>query len=135
MKFNVPQFVGLEDKIAFQLTAKQLGWFGAGGVILFIIWNIVSLGVFIIWAIIVTLAVLALAFFRPYGISLISFLKVGFIFLIKPKVYIWHKEYKKNKFQKIKNIKTQKKIAKKEVTKRRPKNLNKIIDILDSQRF
>lgn len=135
MRFNVPQFVGLEDKIAFQLTAKQLGWFGAGGVVLFLIWNFVSQGVFIVWAIIIALIVLALAFYRPQGISLISFVRFGFTFLIKPKIYIWNKEYKAEKVRGIKRLGVRKKPTKETVIKRKPKNLDKIVDVLDSQRF
>lgn len=135
MRFNVPQFVGLEDKIAFQLTAKQLGWFGAGGVTLFIIWNVVSQGIFIIWAIVVALVVLAFAFYRPQGISLISFLKFGFFFLVRPKIYVWSKEYKKEKTRKIEKLISGEKDVKKKTIKRKPKNLDKIVETLDSQRF
>lgn len=135
MRFNVPQFVGLEDKIAFQLTAKQLGWFGSGGIALFLIWNFVSQGVFIIWAIIISLVVLLFAFYRPQGISLISFVKFGFSFLIKPKIYIWNKEYKKGKTNKIQNLISKDKKNQGVIIKRKPKNLDKIVETLDSQRF
>jgi hypothetical protein len=92
MNFDVPQYIEVEDKIAFHLTAKQLGWFASGGVVIFILWNFVAEGYFIFWSIIVVLFVLAFAFFRPYGLSLASFFGHGFMYFFKPKQFIWRRQ-------------------------------------------
>ncbi len=131
MKFRVPQYIEIEDKIAFLLTAKQLGWFALGGVILFIIWNFVTQGFFIFWAIIIGLASCAFAFYKPCGITLASFIKNSFLYMIGPKKYVW-----KVNPSIMDSVKKKQKPGKKEEKekdiKKRPKNLNEIVEILDS---
>ncbi len=97
MNFNVPQYIDIEDRIAFRLTAKQLGWFGLGGFVLFIVWNVVTKGWFIFWAVIVALICSAFAFYRPNGASLFTFLMQGVGFLFKPKLMVWRKQKEKEK--------------------------------------
>lgn len=95
MKFNVPQFIDIEDKIAFQLTAKQLGWFMLGGALAFFAWSVFDKGSFIFWAIVIAVFCAGFAFYRPAGLSLTSFIKHAFVHLIKPKIYVWKVEYQK----------------------------------------
>ncbi len=91
MNFQVPQYVDLEDKLAFRLTLKQLGWFALGGVILFALWTIFEKWVFWVMFPIVIAAASALAFYRPAGLSLITFLVDGFKHLVRPKKLTWTK--------------------------------------------
>jgi len=91
MNFNVPQFIDIEDKSAFQLTAKQLGWFALGGVILFFIWKFFEQEVFFIWLVLIPLVCSAFAFYRPHGVSLITFIFNGIKFLFFPKRMVWKK--------------------------------------------
>lgn len=134
MKFNVPQFIDIEDKIAFQLTAKQLGWFALGGVLAFFAWTIFSQGSFIVWAIIIAILSLGFAFYRPAGISLVSFLKYGFLHLVRPKIYVWRIEYNKRE-----NGGEPRKTGKKSIITGRKKkkedieDLDEIIDFMDSR--
>ena len=93
MLFNVPQFINIEDKIVGPFTAKQLGWLVAGGLILMILWNILTQEAFTIAAIIIVAVVGALAFFRPYGQSFSQFLFFSFSFLFHPKIYVWQRNY------------------------------------------
>jgi len=93
MLFNVPQFINIEDKIVGPFTAKQLGWLVAGGLILMILWNILTQEAFIMAAIIIVAVVGALAFFRPYGQSFSQFLFFSVFFLFRPKIYVWQRNY------------------------------------------
>lgn len=131
MKFNVPQYIDIEDKIAFMLTAKQLAFFAVGGVLLFIIWNFVTQGVFIFWAIIIGLICCVFAFYKPYGTSLIIFLKNAFFHLIKPKIYVWRVDFSMSNTASLGNNvkKKEKKLIKKKV---KPENMKQIIELLDS---
>ena len=96
MNFNVPQFIDVEDKIAFQLTAKQLGWFAIGGVILFIIWQFTNGGaIFIVWAIVVGISCTLFAFLHPAGMTLFGFIMGGVRYLFKPKVMVWRRKINK----------------------------------------
>ncbi|MEA2006768.1 MAG: PrgI family protein [Patescibacteria group bacterium] len=103
MRFNVPQFISIEDKIAFQLTAKQLGWFALGGVILFFIWQVAIPAIFFVWVFIIGALALAFAFVKPYGIPFLSFLVSNAKYLIRPKVLVWERKVKEQKDQKAKH--------------------------------
>ena len=91
MNFEVPQYVDLEDKLAFRLTLKQLGWFALGGFILFILWTVFEKWVFWTMFPVVVAVSSAFAFYRPAGLSLITFLIDGFKHLVRPKKLTWTK--------------------------------------------
>lgn len=107
MIYGVPQYIDVEDKIAGPLTAKQLGWLVLLGIILLILWNSVEFGVFILIAIPVGLLFLALAFYRPNGMPLISFFTSGITYVFNPKVFVW-KRSAKSSFPK-KDVQTEQK--------------------------
>ena len=92
MKFQVPQYVDLEDKLAFRLTLRQLGWFALGGFLLFMAW--VSFSKVVFWFAFPLIAALAtaFAFYRPGGLPLFTFLWYGFLYFIKPKRLFWDKK-------------------------------------------
>jgi hypothetical protein len=92
MHFTVPQFIEVEDKIAFQLTVKQLGWFALGGVLLYFIWQLVVPAAFYMWVVVIGLLVTAFAFYKPYGISFSLFLLNASKYLVKPKVLVWDRK-------------------------------------------
>ena len=79
MRFNVPQFIDIEDKIIGPLTLKQFLFVAAGGGILFILWFYLKLSAFVIVAIPIVAFFLALAFFkvngRPFFYFLINLIK------------------------------------------------------------
>ena len=89
MLFNVPQFINIEDKIVGPLTAKQLGWLAVGGVILFVLFNLLDKSAFIIAAVIVGFLFGALAFYRPYNQPLINFIGSSISFIFRPRLYVW----------------------------------------------
>ena len=93
---EVPQFIDIEDKIAFQLTAKQLGWIALGCFFIFIAWVMLEKAFFIVTTVIVIIFILALIFIKPYGQTLPVFLKNVFMFTFKPKIYIWRRGYQNN---------------------------------------
>lgn len=92
MMFSVPQFIDVEDKIAGPLTWRQLLWMIGLLVTLLMIYTFVGGGViFVIIALPLVLAFSALAFYRPQGQSLLSFVGHGFFFLFRPKVAVWER--------------------------------------------
>jgi hypothetical protein len=92
---EVPQFINIEDKIAFQLTAKQLGWIGVGCFFGFLAWVFLEEFYFVISTIIIGALVLVILFIRPYGQTIPEFIGNAITFMFKPKVYIWKKGYQK----------------------------------------
>ena len=89
MLINVPQYIDVEDKIVGPLTGKQLGWILGLGVILMILWNMVPAPVFFILGIPLTILFVALAFYKPYGQPLGSFVIFGILYFFRPKIYLW----------------------------------------------
>lgn len=89
MLINVPQYIDVEDKIVGPLTAKQLGWVIALGVILLIMWNMVPVPVFFIIGLPLTIFFVAMAFYKPYGQPAGNFLIFGIMYFFRPKVYVW----------------------------------------------
>src|SRR6266568_1683305 len=89
MLINVPQYIDVEDKVAGPLTMKQLGWLIALGIILLILWNMVPFPGSIVIGFPIAIIFIALAFFKPYGQPMGSFVMYGFMYFFKPKVYVW----------------------------------------------
>lgn len=127
---EVPQFINIEDKIAFQLTAKQLGWVALGAFFGFMAWVFLEQTYFFIAVIIIGVLVIAVIFFRPYGQTLPTFIKNVFFFAFKPRVYVWRKGFQPNPAKKS----NKKSIIKKEKSKKKkinPAELKKSIKSLD----
>ena len=129
MLISVPQHIDVEDKIVGPLTAKQLGWVAALGVILLIMWNMTSKPVFFIFGFPLSVLFIALAFYRPYGQPLGSFLIFGIMYFFRPKVYFWKRTPQKNvseqKKQVVENHQVQKQIT--------SESLRELAVLLDSE--
>ncbi|MDZ4385561.1 MAG: PrgI family protein [Candidatus Moranbacteria bacterium] len=133
--FNVPQFIDIEDKIVGPLTAKQLGWMGAAGVILLVAWSILDLTAFIIAAILTSVIFGSLAFYRPNGQPLVYFIFSAISFAFRPKIYIWKRvadksvlgftPAQKTKAEKNAKIKT---LAPKEFSERKIEDISHLLD-------
>jgi hypothetical protein len=130
MLINVPQYIDVEDKIAGPLTAKQLGWIIGLGIILLILWNIVPAPVFFILGIPLAILFVALAFYRPYGQPLGSFVIFGVMYFFRPKIYIWKRTTERAinaapKMQTVKTIAPDKRIS--------SQSLRDLAQLLDSE--
>jgi len=95
MRYEVPQFIEIEDKIVGPLTWKQFVFLagGAGGAVL--LW--LSLPPLLAIILIVPIAVfaLALAFYRYNQRPFILLLESWFFYTFGSKLYIWKKREKK----------------------------------------
>jgi hypothetical protein len=116
MLINVPQYIDVEDKIVGPLTAKQLGWMVGLGIILLILWNMAPKPVFFIAGIPLALLFGGLAFYKPYGQPLGSFVIFGIMYFFKPKVYFWKRpiggmQRREQKIQKVENHLPEKKLT------------------------
>lgn len=95
MRFEVPQFIEVEDKIFGPLTFKQFVYLAGGGGLSVIIWIFVPkiIGIFLILA--VAGFALALAFYRPNNKPFVEFVEAALRYGTAGKLYIWRKEEKK----------------------------------------
>lgn len=89
--FNVPQFIDVEDKIAGPLTWRQLLWMIGMGATLLIFFRFFDVTLFFIAAVPTVFSFVALAFYRPNGFPLTTFIFYAFLFLFRPKVSVWER--------------------------------------------
>ncbi len=91
MRFEVPQFIEIEDKIIGPLTWKQFVYLAGGAGILIVLYLILPFIVFVILGLPFGALAASLAFHkinnRPFSIFLESF--VGY--LTKTKLYLWRR--------------------------------------------
>ena len=128
MLINVPQYIDIEDKIVGPLTAKQLGWLIAMGVILIVMWNMLPGPLFFLIGLPIALIFLALAFFKPYGVPLGNFIIFGIMYFFHPKLYFWKRTpqreapsmHKKNEIASVS--------AKKELSSEELRELARLVD-------
>jgi len=92
MQFTIPQFIEKEAKIIGPFTFKQFIFIGAAGSVCVFFYFTASLPVFIIIAVFLLGGAFALAFLKIKRIPLPIIIKNFFIFLFKPKVYLWKKK-------------------------------------------
>ncbi len=95
MHAGVPQFIEIEDKIAFGLTAKQLLWMGAGVAFLVVAYSLFDRQLFFAVGFFIVLITASFAFWRPQGISMITFAGFTLQYFMKPRNYIWKRVYEK----------------------------------------
>ncbi|HMP67327.1 MAG TPA: PrgI family protein [Candidatus Paceibacterota bacterium] len=92
MKFQVPQFIGIEDKIFGPLTAKQFLYVGAAAGIGFTFFKLIPSKIIaiILGAPIVGLF-LALAFYKYNDQPFIKTVENGFKYFTNSRMFIWKK--------------------------------------------
>ncbi len=95
MRFEVPQFIEVEDKIFGPLTFKQFVYLAGGTGLSVVIWVFVPkiIGVFLIAAVIAL--ALSLSFYQINNKPFIHVLESAFKYFSTSKLYIWRKEEKK----------------------------------------
>ena len=95
MRFQVPQFIEQETKIAGPLTFKQFALMGAAGVGVIILFAAFGKTNFLVFAFLSTLlvvSVLALAFVRVSGRSLPLLLGNFLLYSFSSRIYLWKKK-------------------------------------------
>ncbi len=88
---SVPQFIDVEDKIAGPLTWKQLGWLIAAGAVVALLFMIFGGALAIVLSVPVVLFFLLLAFYKPNGFPMTSYIGYAFLFLFRPKLSVWER--------------------------------------------
>jgi len=107
MKFQVPQFIEVEDKIFGPLTFKQFIYVAGGGGLSFTLYKLLPIFISIIPIIGVVGFSLALAFYTKNNKPFINILESAFKYWTSSKLYIWEKEQKKIPEKKEVNIVSQ----------------------------
>ena len=93
MHVNVPQFVDVEDKIAFGLTWKQILWMIGMGAALLVAYNMFERQAFYVVGFFIVAVFGALTFWRPHGVPFVTFLGFTLQYFMKPRSYVWKRHY------------------------------------------
>lgn len=92
MRFEVPQFIEVEDKIFGPLTWRQFVYVGGGSGLAAVLFFFTPLIVFLIFGIPIAIATFALAFYpinnRPFAV----FLESVFRYFRGSRLYLWQKK-------------------------------------------
>ena len=92
MRFEVPQFVDVEDKIIGPLTWKQFIYVAGGGGTLFLLYATLPFVLFLLFGIPFGLFAAALAFYRINNRPLSLMLEAVVTYFGKSRLYIWKRE-------------------------------------------
>jgi hypothetical protein len=95
MRYQVPQFIEIEDKIVGPFTIKQFIYVVGGAGMCFIIYKYLPFLIAIPIMAAAAILSLALAFYKVNNKPFIDFLESAFLFYTKQNLYIWKKEEKK----------------------------------------
>jgi len=96
MRFQVPQFIEVEDKIFGPFTFKQFVYLAGGGGAALALWFLIPWRIVaIIVALPIVVLALALAFYKYNSKPFSSFLESLFKYSTNHKLYIWKKRAKK----------------------------------------
>lgn len=95
MRFQVPQFIEVEDKIFGPLTLKQFIYIAGGLGLSFVIYLLLGSLVFSLLPIVIVLAISgALAFYKINNKPFIGVVEAAIRYWLGAKLYIWKKEEK-----------------------------------------
>jgi len=92
MRFQVPQFIEVEDKIIGPLTLKQFIYLAGGAGISFILWQALPLPLAVLFIAPIAGLSLALAFYKVNERPFIRVLESGFRYVASNKLYLWRKK-------------------------------------------
>lgn len=95
MRYQVPQFIDVEDKVIGPFTVKQFVYLVGGAGMSFIIYTFLPIYIALILIAGVIPLSLALAFYKVNNKPFVDFMESAFLFYTKKNLYIWKKEEKK----------------------------------------
>ena len=104
MKFRVPQFIDVEDKIFGPFTFRQFLYLAGGGGLSFVVYRALPIYVAIPLMLAFVALGLGLAFYKPNGKPFLFMIEAGFNYYIGDKLYIWKKKLKKTESEQRKAI-------------------------------
>ncbi len=100
MKYQVPQFIEVEDKIFGPFTFKQFAYLAGGAGAAFLAYRLLPTIIGILVAIPFASFGAALAFYKVNGRPFVEVLQSAFEYITKNRLYIWKKEEKKPQTEK-----------------------------------
>ena len=97
MRFEIPQFINVPDKLFGPFTFKQtLYLVGGGGIVYAIHRTLPSIFMFILGIPVAALSI-ALVFYKPNGREFIDMLEAAFVYAMSEKFYLWRRREPKQR--------------------------------------
>lgn len=134
MRFEVPQFINLEDKLFGPFTFMQSLYLVGGGGIVFSIHKLFPSFVTVLVGIPIAAFSLALVFYKPNGRPFMKMVEAFIIYLFTQKFYLWRRRDQKPGAADVVQVHEkfpQEGALPKEDTRRRISDLAWSLDILD----
>jgi len=94
MRFKIPQFIDVEDKLFGPLTFKQFIYLAGGGGLVYILYKALPIYIAVFPIVLTAGFVLALAFYKVNNKSFIQVLEAGFRHMLARRLFIWRKKEK-----------------------------------------
>lgn len=91
MRFQVPQFIEVEDKIFGPFTIKQFVYLAGGAGACFIVYSFLPFILAVILIVPIAIFAAALAFYKINNKPFIFTLEAAFKYLVNARLYIWRK--------------------------------------------
>jgi hypothetical protein len=132
MRYQVPQFIDVEDKIFGPLTIKQFIYLTGGAGLSFIVWRFFPLFIAIILIIPVVALSVGLAFYRVNDRSLISTLEHAVNYFLGVKLYLWKTKKRAPKESSFKSKKENEMIYVPKLSENKLKDLAWSLDIKEN---
>lgn len=89
MRFQVPQFIDIEDKIFGPFTFKQFVYLAGGAGASYAIFKLLPIYISVLLILPILGCALALTFYKVNGKPFIEVLQAWFIYTFKSKLFIW----------------------------------------------
>ncbi len=89
MEYQVPQFIGAEDKIIGPLTLKQFIYLAGGSGICVVFFSYLNIIIALLLSAFIAAFVVALAFYKINGKPFIEIVEAGFNYYIHAKFFLW----------------------------------------------
>ena len=89
MRFEVPQFINIPDKLFGPFTFKQALYLVGGGGIVFILYKLLPLAFAVFLGVPVALFAVALVFYKPNGRPFIHMVESFLLYSFSHKFYLW----------------------------------------------
>jgi hypothetical protein len=135
MRFEVPQFIDIEDKIFGPLTFKQFIYVAGGGGLVYAVYKLLPLVIAAPIMLGIALLAWALAFYKMNNRPFIEVGQAFLVYITKNKLYVWKKEVPKKVTPAQKPVIVVEKNPVAPATARSIQDLARNLDILDKTRY
>lgn len=135
MRFDVPQFIDVEDKIFGPLTFRQFAYLAGGGGLCYILYELLPWYFSFPLMIGVGALSVGLAFYKYNGKPLLNLIESMFLYAIRDRLYIWKKHTDKKQPDKTdQKIEEKKRQSIPVITESKLHDISWGLDVLDSKK-